>query len=54
MVKGSELITANCLSMDQYVNGYYGSSSEYSNYNSFSSMGQNETIHDMREGVLTQ
>ena len=31
-----------------------GSSSEYSNYNSFSSMGQNETIHDLREGVLTQ
>ena len=54
MIKGTELITANCLSMDQYVNGYYGSSSEYSNYNSFSSMGQNETIHDMREGVLTQ
>jgi hypothetical protein len=54
MIKGTELITAKCLSMDQYVNGYYGSSSEYSNYNSFSSMGQNETIHDMREGVLTQ
>ena len=30
MIKGTELITANCLSLDQYVDGYYGSSSEYS------------------------